>query len=50
MMLFIYNSFGIEHIPKEIKEFVKNKTSNNNNNNNNKKLKQIFSEYKHMIQ
>ena len=34
-----FNSFGVKHIPKEIKAFI-----------NNKKLKQIFLEYKHMIQ
>ena len=34
-----FNSFGVEHIPKEIKEFVNNKTS-----------KQIFFEYNQTIQ
>ena len=34
-----FDSFGVEHIPKEIKAFTKNKT-----------LKQKFLEYKHMIQ
>ena len=33
-----FDSFGVEHIPKEIKTSKK------------KKLKQIFSGYKHMIQ
>ena len=50
-----FDSFGVEHIPKEIKAFIIN------NNNNNiiiimimiiiiKILKHIFSEYKHMIE
>ena len=34
-----FDSFGVGHIPKEIKVFTKNKT-----------LKQTFLEYKHMIQ
>ena len=34
-----FNSFGVEHIPKEIKEFVNNKTS-----------KQTFFEYNQTIQ
>ena len=34
-----FNSLGVEHIPKEIKEF-----------NGNKMLKQIFIEYNHVIQ
>ena len=34
-----FNSFGVEHILKETKTFINNKT-----------LKQAFSEYKHMIQ
>ena len=34
-----FDSFGVEHIPKEIRTFITNKI-----------LKQIFSEYKHMIQ
>ena len=34
-----FDSFGVENIPREIKTFIKKK-----------KLKQIFSEYKHMIQ
>ena len=33
-----FDSFGVEHIPKEIRTFITNKI-----------LKQIFSEYKHMI-
>ena len=37
-----FDSFGIEHIPKEIKAFI-----NNNNNNNN--IITTFLEYKHMI-
>ena len=37
-----FDSFGVEHIPKQIKAFI-----NNNNNNN---IKKIFLEYKHMIQ
>ena len=38
---FIYfDSFGIEHIPKEINKFIGS----------NKKLKQIYLEYKHTIQ
>ena len=34
-----FDSFGVEHIPKEIKTFMKNRN-----------IKQIFSGYKHMIQ
>ena len=34
-----FDSFGVEHIPKEIKTFISNKN-----------IKKIFSEYKHMIQ
>ena len=34
-----FDSFGVEHIPKEIKAFIKIEI-----------LKQIFSGYKHMIQ
>ena len=34
-----FDSFGVEHIPKEIKTFISNKS-----------IKKIFSEYKHMIQ
>ena len=34
-----FDSFGVEHIPKEIKAFV-----------NNKNIKQTFLEYKHRIQ
>ena len=33
-----FDSIGVEHIPKEIKAFIENKT-----------LKRIFLEYKHMI-
>ena len=33
-----FDSFGVEHIPKEIKTFISNKN------------KKIFSEFKHMIQ
>ena len=33
-----FNSFGVEHIPKEIKAFI-----------NNKNIKKIFLEYKHLI-
>ena len=40
------DSFGVEHIPKEIKAF--NYNNNNNNNNNNKNIT-IFLEYKNMI-
>ena len=35
-----FDSFGVEHIPKEIKAFIiinSNNNTNNNNNNNNKK-------------
>ena len=32
-----FDSFGVEHIPKEIKAFINNNNSNNNNNNNNNK-------------
>ena len=35
-----FDSFGIEHIPKEINKFIGNK----------KKLKQVYLEYKHTIQ
>ena len=35
-----FDSFGIEHIPKEIKKFISNKN----------KKKQISSEHKHLIQ
>ena len=55
-----FDSFGVEHIPKEIKAFIKNNNNNKNNKNNNynnsnnnninKNIKQILSEYKHMIQ
>ena len=34
-----FDSFGVEHIPKESKAFIKNKN-----------IKQIFLGYKHMIQ
>ena len=34
-----FNSFNVEHIPKEIRKFI-----------NNKNIKKIFSEHKHMIQ
>ena len=34
-----FDSFGVEHVPKEIIEFIGNKN-----------IKQIFLEYKHMIQ
>ena len=34
-----FDNFGVEPIPKEIRKFIRNK-----------KLKQIFIEYKHMIQ
>ena len=34
-----FDSFAVEHIPKEIKAFIANKN-----------IKKIFSEYKHMIQ
>ena len=34
-----FDSFGVEHFPEEIKEFIRNKTQ-----------KQIFSEYKQTIQ
>ena len=34
-----FNSFGVGHIPREIKAFI-----------NNKSIKFFFSEYKHMIQ
>ena len=33
-----FDSFGVEHIPEEIKTFIGNKN-----------VKQIFLEYKHMI-
>ena len=29
-----FDSFGVEHIPKEIKAFINNNDNNNNNNNN----------------
>ena len=34
--VFYFDSFGVEHIPKEINAFI---NSNNDNNNNNKKKK-----------
>ena len=34
-----FDSFGVEHIPKEVKAFINNKT-----------LKLTFLEYKHTIQ
>ena len=34
-----FNSFGVEHTPKEIKAFINNKNNNNNINNNNKNIK-----------
>ena len=35
-----FDSFGVEHIPKEIRAFINNNNNdNNNNNNNNKNLK-----------
>ena len=36
-----FDSFGVEHIPKEIKAFIIN-NNNNNNNNNNKNITNIF--------
>ena len=30
-----FDSFGVEHIPKEIKAFINNNNNNNNNNNKN---------------
>ena len=41
-----FDSFGVEHIPKEIKAFVNRPLSSVSQN---KKLKQIFLEHKHMI-
>ena len=34
-----FDSFGVEHLPKEIKAFINN---NNNNNNNNNIITNIF--------
>ena len=40
---FIYfNSFGAEHIPKEIKVFMNNNNNKNNNNNNKNITTNIF--------
>ena len=33
-----FNSFGVEHIPKQIEAFVNNNNNNNNDNNNNKNI------------
>ena len=41
-----FDSFGVEHIPKEIKEFIDRPSSSASQNNS----KQIFLEYKHMNQ
>ena len=38
-----FDSFGLEHIPKEIRKFIGNKNLETN-------WKQISTEYKHMIQ
>ena len=37
-----FDSFGVEHIPKEIKAFDNNNNNNNNNNSNNKNITNIF--------
>ena len=44
-----FDSFGVKHIPKEIKKFIGNKQSSSAKARN-KKLKQIYLGYKHMIQ
>ena len=53
-----FDSFGIEHIPKEINKFIDNEQSSTAKPSSlehsakarNKKLKRIYLEYKHMIQ
>ena len=42
-----FDSFGVEHIPKEIKTFINRRLSSASQNQN---KKQISLEYKHMIQ
>ena len=51
-----FDSFGVEHIPEEIKAFIKNNKNITANIfsirafiDNNKNITAIFSEYKHMI-
>ena len=44
-----FDSFGTEHIPKEINKFIRSKEPGPAVGNN-KKLKQIYLEYKHTIQ
>ena len=36
--IFYFNSFGVEHIPKETRAFIVNNNNNNNSNNNNKNI------------
>ena len=45
-----FDSFGIEHIPKEINKFIRSKELGPAVGSNKKKLKQIYLEYKHTIQ
>ena len=40
--VFYFDSFGVEHIPKEINAFINSNNDNNNNNNNNNKNVIIF--------
>ena len=42
-----FESFGVKHIPKKIKAFINRPLSSALQN---KTLKQVFSEYRHMIQ
>ena len=37
-----FDSFGVEHIPKETRAFINNNNYNNNNNNNNNIITNIF--------
>ena len=39
--VFYFDSFGVEHIPKEINAFI-NSNNDNNNNNNKKKKKNVI--------
>ena len=40
--VFYFDSFGVEHIPKEINAFINSNNDNNNNNNNNNKKKNVI--------
>ena len=40
--IFYFDSFGVEHIPKETRAFIVNNNNNNNNNNSNNDNKNII--------